>query len=444
MVPDFEPELEERIDGAMKDITHHLVRRDEEKKKEERMEQEERRLGRVSFYSTLVALFLVAVISVGFLIYGHMGNAETLLERAGAAAEKKEYAKAAEYTLRAVELDKSNLDARNLLGEYYVLDGQTKNAITAFTDVIAIDRENEEAYRNLIAIYDKKKDYKAIDNLIRSSGSDKIVNIFIKYIANPPTFSYPQGTYEEQISLKLAANTEGDVYYTLDGSEPDEKSQVYTAPIVLDDGIHTVKAFFVNKYGIASETAVQIYEIHYNAAHAPEVSLASGTYSEPQKITVTVPSGESVYYTADGSTPTKDSIQYKNPIALPIGGSAYRFISYNAEGASSEVVSRDYTFLFQATLDLTTAVNLLVVGLMEKGVITDVYCSVPDQGGHNLYVCSSAISINERNYYLMVEYYQDPAGVEMRTGNLYCVDAETGGLYTASIGSDGWYSVVSF
>lgn len=444
IVPDFEPEIEEKINGVLEEITNHLIRSEEAEKKEEQREQAEKRHSAVSFYTTLIAVFLVILLIFGVFLADHLGSMETQLARAQKAASNENYPKAIEYTLRAIEMGNTDADVRNALGEYYVLDGQMQNAVTTFQDVIRMDKENEEAYRNLIGIYEKEQDYTAINALIRASSSDKIVNMFTKYIANPPQFSCPQGTYEEMVPLKLTANTSGRVYYTLDGSEPDETSQVYTTPIFLEDGIYTVKTFFVNDYGIRSETAAQVYQIHLSQAHEPEVNLDSGEYTRPQMITVTVPKGESVYYTVDGSQPTRDSIPYKNPIALPIGGSIYKFISFSEDGASSEVVTRSYTFLFASELDLESAMNLLIVGLMEKGIVTDTDCSVPNKGGRNLYVCSSAISINQKCYYLMVEYYEDPAGTNTKTGNLYCVDAESGALYTAAIDADGHYSVVSF
>lgn len=444
LVPDFEPEIEEKVTGALEGITSHLIEREQQEKKKKRLERKARKSGKIRFYSALAAAILVAALAVGFFVFRSMGSLETQLTKAQENAEEKKYDKAIEYMSRAVELDGSNMDIRNKLGEYYILNGQTEHAASLFREIIDIDRENEDAYRYLIGIYEKAQDYETINTLIRSSGSERIMNTFTKYIANPPQFSYPQGTYEEIIPLKLTTNTTGKVYYTLDGSEPDEKSRVYQNSILLDDGIYTVRAYFVNEFGIRSETAVQIYQIHLSRAHEPEVMPESGEYSQPQMISVTVPEGESVYYTVDGSKPTKDSIPYNNPIAMPIGGSSYQFISYTEDGAASEVVRRDYAFAFQSTLDIQGAMNLLLVGLIDKGIIADTNCSVPDRGGRNLYVCSSAISINQKNYFLMIEYYEDPTGVNTRTGNMYCVDADTGGLYTAALDEDGHYSVVSF
>ena len=444
MVPDFDPEIEEKITGALEGITNHLIESEKKEEKEAQREKKEKQEIKISFISTMIAVILIIMLAVGLLLSNHMGTMEARVDRARKAASEKNYPKAIENMLKAVEMDNSNMELKYALGEYYLLDGQTSKAIAVFQEIIAADGENEEAYRGLIGIYEKAEDYEAVNQLVLSSHSDKIINTFTKYIANPPEFNYEQGTYDTILRLKLSANTSGKVYYTLDGSEPDEKSRVYQNSILLDDGIYTVRAYFVNEFGIRSETAVQIYQIHLSRAHEPEVMPESGEYSQPQMISVTVPEGESVYYTVDGSKPTKDSIPYNNPIAMPIGGSSYQFISYTEDGAASEVVRRDYAFAFQSTLDIQGAMNLLLVGLIDKGIIADTNCSVPDRGGRNLYVCSSAISINQKNYFLMIEYYEDPTGVNTRTGNMYCVDADTGGLYTAALDEDGHYSVVSF
>ncbi len=444
LVPDFEPEIEEKVSDVLEGITSNLIESEQQEEEQRRQAWEEKKNGKLRFYSAVTAVILIIALAAGFFVADQRNSLEKQLAKAQENAEEKKYDKAIAYMLRAVELDNTDLNIKNMLGAYYVLDGQTEYAIATFESVLDTDRENEDAYRNLIAIYEKEGEYEKINALIRSGGSEKIINTFTKYIANPPQFSHEQGTYDEILSLKLTTNTTGTVYYTLDGSQPDEKSAVYRNSIVLEDGIYTVRAYFVNDYGIQSETAVQIYQIHLDKAHEPEVMPDSGEYTSPQMISVTVPKGEQVYYTVDGSTPTRDSIPYNNPIALPIGGSSYRFISYSEDGAASEVVRRDYAFVFESVLNLESAMNLLVVGLMEKGVIADTDCSVPGKGGRNLYVCSSAISINERNYFLVVEYYEDPTGVNTRTGNMYCVDAETGGLYTAATTDDGHYSVVSF
>ncbi len=50
----------------------------------------------------------------------------------------------------------------------------------------------------------------------------------------------------------------------------------------------------------------------------PVFSLASGTYIEPQTVTITAPSGSEIYYTTDGSAPTAQSSRYTAPITIQI------------------------------------------------------------------------------------------------------------------------------
>ena len=61
-----------------------------------------------------------------------------------------------------------------------------------------------------------------------------------------PTFTPVAGTYNEVTNVTISA-TDGDVYYTLDGTTPTEESEKYTAPIVLNtNGTTTIKAIAIN------------------------------------------------------------------------------------------------------------------------------------------------------------------------------------------------------
>ena len=108
-------------------------------------------------------------------------------------------------------------------------------------------------------------------------------------MANPPEFDLQSGTYREAQNLKLIGNAAGTIYFTTDGSVPDENSQVYTSPIPLKDGGYEIKALFVNHYGIASDISSANYYIDISRPDAPYVTPLPGNYDKPVRIEVDVP-----------------------------------------------------------------------------------------------------------------------------------------------------------
>lgn len=78
-------------------------------------------------------------------------------------------------------------------------------------------------------------------------------------IPDLPIFGLKSGLYTEPVTLELTANQGADIYYTLDGSVPDESSLLYQEPIILDQTT-TVSAIAITG-GKQSEVATERYEI---------------------------------------------------------------------------------------------------------------------------------------------------------------------------------------
>jgi hypothetical protein len=105
------------------------------------------------------------------------------------------------------------------------------------------------------------------------------------------------------------------IYYTTDGSTPTSNSALYTGPIHLS-GSQTVKAVAsANSYPLSGVTTA-VYVILPPAA-TPEFSVPAGTYTSAQSVALSdSTSGATIYYTTDGSVPTKNSRVYRAPISI--------------------------------------------------------------------------------------------------------------------------------
>ena len=76
-----------------------------------------------------------------------------------------------------------------------------------------------------------------------------------------PVFSPVAGEYENSVEVSIScATADATIYYTLDGTEPDEDATEYTAPFTLT-ATTTVKAIAVKTGMINSEVAIATYEV---------------------------------------------------------------------------------------------------------------------------------------------------------------------------------------
>ena len=57
----------------------------------------------------------------------------------------------------------------------------------------------------------------------------------VLYVVQPPVFSQEAGFLEKPFDLELGASVDCSIYYTTDGSVPDENSTLYTGPVLIED-----------------------------------------------------------------------------------------------------------------------------------------------------------------------------------------------------------------
>ena len=158
-----------------------------------------------------------------------------------------------------------------------------------------------------------------------------------------PEFSLPQGEYSYYIHVELSSDTEGKIFYTLDGSTPSEKSYEYKTPINLHEGTTVIRAFVMDKDGNTSDISSAVYNVEFGAPDKPTIFPESGDYEGEQYVRILVPEDCHVYYTLDGSDPTISSEIYTGEFLMPTGTTTVRAIVVDENGIYSDVSSVLYT-----------------------------------------------------------------------------------------------------
>lgn len=448
IVPDFEPEIENSISETMSTLVEEITQ--EPDRKEEKEVRETLLSSRKFFIGCMLSMACAIILLLVFGLILYQNNSKGYqVSRAMDYADAGEYERAVQCLQAAQNIDGEDANIYFLMADYFYLMGKESDAIVTLRNIALstqfLPEDIENAYSKLVSIYRKNEDYQAINDLLLACTDQNIIYMFQNYMAYPPEFSYIEGTYQEIVPLKLSSNTSGTIYYTMDGSEPDENSTTYTTPIFLETGTYTINAFFVNEYGIKSEVVSNTYVIDLTVPGAPEISTYSGEYTAPVMIEVVVPAGCKVFYTRDESEPTSDSTQYTAPIPMPLGDSVFKFVAYSEEGVSGEVITRTYSLKLNAQYSVNDALERLSIALVDQGYILDRYGNKEGIQGRYVYKFGSVNRIVDgQDYYFIYEYYEDLAENQSRTGRIFGVNIVTGECGNLGLEEQGNYYFAPF
>ena len=457
IVPDFEPEIENSITETLSTLAvlqegedmEETLQEDEETGKSRRQKTDKSSTSgkKIWVIASLFIIFGVAVVSYGAYAY-HIQTMDYQINKA------KEYAANGSYTEAITCLEnayESYPDTAQILfmeADYYYLQQDNTSAVQVLYRII--DRGDfpykdlEEAYSKIVAIYANQGLYGQINELLRNCPETEIVTMYRSYLAMEPEFSYAEGSYDVVIPLKLSSNEAGTIYYTIDGTTPTKDSLVYTVPLFLESGEHTVSAIFVNDYGIESDIVSKTYIISLPVPNPPEIELYGGEYTEPMMITVERIEGCRVYYTTNGTDPTTDSVPYTDPIPMPLGTTTFKFVNIDEEGMSSEVITRTYTLTMRDAIPTTQALGNLISRLVEINYLEDAEGHSSHKDGTLSYQFSSVLRIGEADdYYTINEFYDDGTGTLIRTDNVFLVNVYTGEAAQLGYDNNGEFIAIS-
>ena len=206
----------------------------------------------------------------------------------------------------------------------------------------------------MIQIYEKKEDYGSIIELASGVEDTDILELFEGYLVAAPIISPVEGEYDEYIDVTLFSIEDYDIYYTLDGTEPDKENGIrYTSngtsdkkDITLDEtGKYTVRAVCINEKGISSEIAEATYNIEVVAPAYATVSPDGGRITSETTVTVEAEENCTIYYTWDGTDPTEASLKYLEPLEIPTGNNILSILVVNDKtGLDSGVYRTNFIY----------------------------------------------------------------------------------------------------
>ncbi len=160
--------------------------------------------------------------------------------------------------------------------------------------------------------------------------------------------SPPGGTFNRGTEVALSASAEATIYYTIDGSDPNTDSAIYTHPIFLRTD--TVLRFFAVDSQGRRETVRQeayVFKLAEKLLDTtpPEVvsDRSAGRYGSGEKVRLSANEDADIRYTLDGSEPTEKSPLFRDPILLQKGVVTVRFFAVDRAGNKSPVKEETYT-----------------------------------------------------------------------------------------------------
>ncbi len=158
-----------------------------------------------------------------------------------------------------------------------------------------------------------------------------------------PELSLEGGTYTSVQTVSIEKfNRDAVIYYTTNGDEPTNASTEYTEPITVDT-TQTIKAIaYIGEK--KSEVTSATYTIDLSLCATPKFSLTGSVVPSDTPVEITTATeGADIYYTTDGSVPTKDNgTKYTTPIEVTIG-MTLKAIAVKDAFTDSAVASQTYS-----------------------------------------------------------------------------------------------------
>ena len=210
------------------------------------------------FLCGILMLLLLVLALVGLNFY--QANSYVYQYKTGVRAlEQGDYQKALEHIDAALVLEPDNPNANLILASIFEAQKDYSSVEKILTVFLKQHPDNREAYSLLLKSMEKNGDLEEIRDFMKQCTNPDILDEFSEYICPDPVTNLKSGTYrEEKASITLEGDCEK-IYYSFDGTKPDENSSVYSGPIQIKKGVTILYAYGVNEKGIPSDVIYRKY-----------------------------------------------------------------------------------------------------------------------------------------------------------------------------------------
>lgn len=180
--------------------------------------------------------------------------------------EELDYERAIASYQQALDIDPKNVEANLGLAEAYDSNQMYAYAEAVYKDMLEQDDGQAEAYVKLAELYIRLEQLEEARDLL-DTAVDKVENEEVSMLyeitrPEPPRVNHEEGAYSDRIRVELIPAEESHtIYYTLDGTEPTKESALYTEPLILRNGVTSIKTISMNSTGYSSDIATYEYDI---------------------------------------------------------------------------------------------------------------------------------------------------------------------------------------
>jgi len=186
-----------------------------------------------------------------------------------------------------------------------------------------------------------------------------------------PTFSPSAGSVPVGTSVTIScADAGATIYYTTDGTTPDETSSVYSSAIAIPNEGITIKAVAKAADKDLSTVASAHYTVSMETVATPTFSPSAGAVNIGTEVSISCATGGAeIHYTTDGTTPSASSPVYSSAITID-AAQTIKAIAIKTGMTNSSVASASYTIAKVATPNFSVP-----AGEVESGTTVTITCS---------------------------------------------------------------------